>query len=82
MMPEIAKDQASFSWTKQWYPVAIVEDLEASKPTPVKLFGKSLVLWRDADKQWKCFADTCPHRLAANLHHTLTIGTFAVFAAG
>lgn len=53
-----------FCWTKQWYPVAIVRDLEASKPTPVKLLGKSLVLWRDAEEQWQCFADTCPHRLA------------------
>ncbi len=40
----------------------MVEDLDDSKPTPVELFGKSLVLWRDAAAQWKCFADTCPHR--------------------
>lgn len=61
--PEAADEQGSFSWTKQWYPVAIVEDLEVSKPTSVKLFGKSLVLWRDAAEVWQCFADTCPHRL-------------------
>ena len=66
-IPEAADEQSSFSWTKQWYPVAIVEDLEVSKPTSVKLFGKSLVLWRDAAEVWQCFADTCPHRSVLQL---------------
>lgn len=44
LVPEPADELGSFSWTKQWYPVARVEDLDESKPTPVSLFGKSLVL--------------------------------------
>lgn len=52
-----------FSWTKQWYPVSIVEDLETYKPNAIKLLGKNLVLWRDNDEQWRCFDDVCPHRL-------------------
>ncbi|KAK9812601.1 hypothetical protein WJX72_000303 [[Myrmecia] bisecta] len=54
----------TFSWTKQWYPVAVAGDLDTSRPTAIKLLGRSLVLWRDADKQWRCFEDRCPHRLA------------------
>ena len=78
LVQEPADVLGSFSWTKQWYPVAIVEDLDESKPTPVNLFGKSLVLWRDAAAQWKCFADTCPHRLHVCLHcihRKMTIST-------
>jgi len=31
LVPEAADEQGSFSWTKQWYPVAIVEDLTVSR---------------------------------------------------
>jgi len=36
----------------------------AQVPTPVQLLGQRLVLWRDAEQQWRCFADVCPHRMA------------------
>ena len=36
----------------------------AQVPSPVQLLGQRLVLWRDAEQQWRCFADACPHRLA------------------
>jgi phenylpropionate dioxygenase-like ring-hydroxylating dioxygenase large terminal subunit len=26
--------------------------------------GKDIVLWRDGSRQWRCFEDFCPHRLA------------------
>ena len=55
-----AKDQ--YAWTKQWYPVAVLEDLPLHKPTPVQLLGKALVLWTNGDGQWQCFEDVCPHR--------------------
>jgi phenylpropionate dioxygenase-like ring-hydroxylating dioxygenase large terminal subunit len=35
------------SWTKQWYPVAIEDQLEPAEPQSVKLLGKTFVLWKD-----------------------------------
>ncbi|EIE25056.1 hypothetical protein COCSUDRAFT_46572 [Coccomyxa subellipsoidea C-169] len=57
-------EQETYDWAKQWYPLAFVEDLDPKVPHPVELLGERLVLWRDADKQWRCFQDKCPHRLA------------------
>ncbi|WIA38769.1 hypothetical protein OEZ86_002061 [Tetradesmus obliquus] len=53
-----------FDWNKQWYPVAPLAQLDPSKPTAVQLLGLDLVLWRDAEGQWRAFRDACPHRLA------------------
>ncbi|OWY64909.1 (2Fe-2S)-binding protein [cyanobacterium TDX16] len=53
-----------FQWTKQWYPVAVVDFLDPSCPHAIQLLGKELVLWRDGSSQWRCFEDFCPHRLA------------------
>ncbi|KAA6419785.1 MAG: hypothetical protein FRX49_10318 [Trebouxia sp. A1-2] len=39
LVPEPADELGSFSWTKQWYPVARVEDLDESKPTPCTYHG-------------------------------------------
>ena len=58
--PEASKQ--SFSWTKQWYPVALTKDLDTYKPNAIKLLGKDLVLWKDGDSEWRCFDDVCPHR--------------------
>lgn len=52
-----------YSWTKQWYPLAAVKDLDPSRPHAEMLLGEKLVIWRDADSQWRCFMDECPHRL-------------------
>ncbi|KAK9835403.1 hypothetical protein WJX81_007403 [Elliptochloris bilobata] len=59
-----APEQGSFNWYKNWYPVAIADDLDPLKPFATKLLGKELVVWRDAEGQWRCFQDKCPHRLA------------------
>jgi phenylpropionate dioxygenase-like ring-hydroxylating dioxygenase large terminal subunit len=53
-----------FSWTKQWYPVAVVEFLDPARPHGMQLLGKDIVLWRDGTGNWRCFEDFCPHRLA------------------
>ncbi len=58
------KREETFQWTKQWYPVAVVEFLDSSCPHGIQLLGKNLVLWRDGSNKWRCFADSCPHRLA------------------
>ncbi|AFY95955.1 Rieske 2Fe-2S domain-containing protein [Chamaesiphon minutus] len=55
---------ADFQWMPQWYPVAVVEFLDPSKPHAFQLLGKNVVLWRDGAQQWQCFEDACPHRLA------------------
>jgi hypothetical protein len=54
----------AFDWVRQWYPLAFVEDLDPGRPHAVELLGKRLVLWRDAQQQWRAFEDRCPHRLA------------------
>ena len=33
-----------FVWSKQWYPLAAVEDLNSSKPFATKLLGERLSL--------------------------------------
>ncbi len=58
------KQEETFQWTKQWYPVAVVEFLTPSRPHGIQLLGKELVLWRDGSGKWRCFEDFCPHRLA------------------
>ena len=58
------KQQETFQWTKQWYPVAVIEFLNPSRPHGIQLLGKELVLWRDGSGKWRCFEDFCPHRLA------------------
>lgn len=66
VLDEPAGEQASdrYVWTTQWYPVRVAEDLHTDRPNAVKLLGKDLVIWRDAQKQWRCFEDACPHRYA------------------
>ncbi|MGL5135588.1 MAG: Rieske 2Fe-2S domain-containing protein [Planktothrix sp.] len=59
--PETETEQ--FQWTKQWYPVAVVEFLDPTRPHAMQLLGEDIVLWRDGSGQWRCFADACPHRL-------------------
>lgn len=59
----IQQEENSFQWTKQWYPVTVVDHLDPSYPHGLQLLGKDLVLWRDGENKWRCFDDVCPHRL-------------------
>jgi pheophorbide a oxygenase len=73
---DAAGGDKAIDWFKQWYPVAIVSDLDPARPHALTLLGKSLVLWRpngnskgkakgdDAQAKWLAFEDRCPHRLA------------------
>lgn len=56
--------KGKFVWKKNWYPVALIEDLPVSKPVPFQLLGINMVLWRDSEGRWRAFRDSCPHRLA------------------
>ncbi len=58
------EEKGLFQWTKQWYPVAVVDFLDPSRPHAMQLLGKDIVLWRDGSSKWCCFEDFCPHRLA------------------
>jgi nitrite reductase/ring-hydroxylating ferredoxin subunit len=59
-----APQQQPFSWSKQWYAVAVADLTDPSRPAPLQLLGRSLVLWRDGAGDWRCFEDRCPHRAA------------------
>lgn len=54
----------AFDWGRQWYPVAFAEDMEPGRPHQVTVLGREMVLWRDAQGDWRAFEDRCPHRLA------------------
>ena len=57
-------DAGSFNWTKQWYPVAVIDLLDPKKPHPTQLLGVDIIVWKDGDGKWSVFEDKCPHRLA------------------
>ena len=58
---EIPEDR--FSWNSNWYAVQVVNFMDASRPHAVTVLGRPYVLWRDAQGEWRCFVDECPHRL-------------------
>lgn len=60
----VEKEAAPFNWHEQWYPVGLIADLDATKPTAVTILGQRLVLWRSSLSNWSVFRDACPHRLA------------------
>lgn len=64
LQDELQAQAETFEWAKQWYPLAVVDYLDPSRPHAVQLLGKDLVLWRDGTGTWQCFEDACPHRLA------------------
>ena len=47
------EEKETFQWTLQWYPVAVVDFLDPSRPHAIQLLGKELVLWRDGSSQWR-----------------------------
>lgn len=53
-----------FPWTKAWYPVCVMDSLDAKSPKAVKLLGMNLVVWSDSQGSWNCMEDKCSHRLA------------------
>ncbi|KAJ9520049.1 hypothetical protein QJQ45_029981 [Haematococcus lacustris] len=61
---ELSVKYEPYVWTKHWYPVASVVELDETRPTPMIVLGKELVVWRDGTNTWRAFQDMCPHRLA------------------
>lgn len=58
-LPIVPKD--IFDWQKQWYPVAAVDYIDATRPNKFMLLGHDIVLWNDGTG-WIAFKDSCPHR--------------------
>jgi len=58
------------AWRNQhWFPVASTLELDEKRPTPVRIDGLDLVVWKvpgqkGADEGWRVMLDQCPHRLA------------------
>ncbi|CAI5986634.1 unnamed protein product [Closterium sp. NIES-64] len=65
---EAARDNAAgskFVWEKNWYPAAVVRELDPRVPVALTLLGRPVVIWFHAPSaQWLAFHDLCPHRLA------------------
>jgi nitrite reductase/ring-hydroxylating ferredoxin subunit len=55
---------AAFSWHQQWWPIAVVSQLNDKNPTAAMLLGIPLVIWKDGSGAWSVLEDRCPHRLA------------------
>lgn len=51
-----------FNWAKNWYPLAVVEDLDPTRPNKLELLAEDLVAWVDGEGVWRVFEDRCPHR--------------------
>ena len=62
--PSLSENSEQFQWTKQWYPVAVAEFLDANRPHAIQLLGREMAIWKDGSGRWRCFDDACPHRLA------------------
>lgn len=57
---------------KQWYPVAIIDDLDPSLPMHAQLLGLDLAVWWDSNaSQWRCVLSSFLHE-APSLHTTRT----------
>lgn len=62
---EIKQRGGRFDWNRQWYPVAVTNDLHTDAPYGVTVIGRPLAVWWDASSsKWQVYADECPHRLA------------------
>ncbi|CAK0784783.1 hypothetical protein CVIRNUC_007987 [Coccomyxa viridis] len=61
---EMSSPKPDFTWSKNWYPVAVASLLEEDKPNKVTLLGRDYVVWY-GDGMWNAAKDECPHRFAA-----------------
>ena len=39
----------SFDWFEAWYPVYVDEDMDKTKPMPMKILEQNIVVWWDAN---------------------------------
>ena len=63
--PQPPMQEQRFTWSRQWYPLTAVDNLDPGRPTPITVLGTNLVVWWEAaGSTWRCFRDVCPHRAA------------------
>jgi len=56
---------STFNFFHHWYPLSPLEDLDPERPTPIRLLGQRVVVWKPrSSTQYRVFLDLCPHRLA------------------
>ena len=51
-------------WQRHWWPLMPLDMLDASQPTPIRILGQDLVIWRSQSDHWSVLSDKCPHRFA------------------
>jgi phenylpropionate dioxygenase-like ring-hydroxylating dioxygenase large terminal subunit len=44
----LEKGEEQFNWFKQWYPLTVVDYLDAEKPHKYQILGQDIVIWNDA----------------------------------
>jgi phenylpropionate dioxygenase-like ring-hydroxylating dioxygenase large terminal subunit len=55
----------TFNWKKNWYPIALEDRTDKTKPFEFTLLGNSLVIWWDKlNNEWCSTDNQCSHRLA------------------
>jgi phenylpropionate dioxygenase-like ring-hydroxylating dioxygenase large terminal subunit len=53
-----------FEWSKHWYPVVLIQDLDRDGPNKITLLGLDMAVWfHKPTSSWRAFKDSCPHRL-------------------
>ncbi len=58
----LAPDEPAFDWGRNWWPIAIVGDLDEDRPNALQLLGRDIAVWKDAEGTWHAVHDQCPHR--------------------
>lgn len=65
---EVSINKSDFHWYNQWYPLAIIADLDKSRPTAITLLDINVVVWwarGPKHGKWAVLHDRCPHRHVA-----------------
>jgi len=71
--PQQSKQKEEFDWFNHWYPLHVVDTMDATRPHKAQLLGMNLVLWNDGPTDtngkkeignWNAYRDSCPHRRA------------------
>lgn len=60
---QYARGGPTSAWSHLHLQIA-VDYLDPHRPTQLTVLGHNLAVWRDADGEWRCFQDRCPHRAA------------------
>lgn len=59
---EAEAEPEQFVWTKNWYPIAVVDYLDPEKPHAFKLLGRDIVIWNDGSIEGATAASTRAER--------------------